>query len=418
MFVKTPSEVQTAILEQSNALVQSKKSSARTDKTTFRIDIELSQSDEEECRRELQHALRALTGHHVFEMLLSYVMSLEARAYKSEQLPQDCLKWDQKGWSHLCKVTRTALQEDGGNWYYGICIILMAGACTRIPANWRLQEYCDVRNVDTNFVEDAGDVLKAMGGLVTWQSTRGRSFCTTQGIPEEVAKEFMSLISVYVQKVSILLGPRSRDEALESVVNYMRASLDGFSFSLTSNVVLEMSPRSAQDKKKRHLEADEEKMQDNKEGNDEAGNACKQICSASSDSSLGDTWFLDPALMDATVALSRTFDGLRKCEEWTEELETFWDNLQRFTTAHPLMSSQMHLPAARREAQAGVDSASALWRQLTSEAQMRLNHLQKVANEILDQHERRVSGSFRVDKQWPSTINCYLRSAAVMLVGR
>ena len=52
------------------------------------------------------------------------------------------------------------------------------------------------------------------------------------------------------------------------------------------------------------------------------------------------------------------------------------------------MSSQMQLPAARREAQAGVHSASALWSQLTSEAQMRLNHLQKVANQILDQREQ------------------------------
>ena len=45
----------------------------------------------------------------------------------------------------------------------------------------------------------------------------------------------------------------------------------------------------------------------------------------------------------------------------------------------------MQLPVARREAQAAIDSATDLWSQLTIEAQMRLNNLQKLANHILDE---------------------------------
>ena len=44
---------------------------------------------------------------------------------------------------YLCKVTRIGLQDDGGNWCHGIAIIVMAGACTQNPENWRLARYSD-----------------------------------------------------------------------------------------------------------------------------------------------------------------------------------------------------------------------------------------------------------------------------------
>ena len=85
----------------------------------------------------------------------------------------------------------------------------MAGACTEIPEHWRLAEYSDVRrlcrtkaqphNVDS-LVEAAGDILEAMGGVVTWQHAAGRTFCTEKEISEAEAKEFLSIISAYVQK--------------------------------------------------------------------------------------------------------------------------------------------------------------------------------------------------------------------------
>ena len=71
-------------------------------------------------------------------------------------------------------------------------------------------------------------------------------------------------------------------------------------------------------------------------------------------------WLLHPDLDDARVALSQTFDKLRRCEEWTQDLDIFWNNLNRITTAHSLMSSEMQLPVARREAQAGIDTATAV----------------------------------------------------------
>ena len=100
------------------------------------------------------------------------------------------------------------------------------------------------------------------------------------------------------------------------------------------------------------------------------------------------TWLLHPGLENARVALSQTFDRLRRCEEWTQDLDIFWNNLKRITTAQPLMSSAMQLPVARREAQAGIDTATDLWSKLTNEAQMRLNHLQKLANDILDKQAK------------------------------
>ena len=237
------------------------KAATRQSTSSFRIHIALSQADEEHCREELREVLEALTGHPIFHLVLSFVMSLAERKFSWQELPQDCWKWDQKGWSHLCKVTRTGLQDDGGNWCYGIAVIVMAGACTQIPEHWRLAEYSDVRrlcrkkakphNVDS-LVEAAGDILEAMGGVVTWQHEAGRTFCTEKEISEAEAKEFLSIISAYVQKVSLLVGECDQHD-LVAAVSHVQSGLRTFSYTAkevrlkTHTSVHGIFSRSAQD---------------------------------------------------------------------------------------------------------------------------------------------------------------------------
>ena len=52
------------------------KAATRQSTSSFRIHIELSEADEEQCREHLCEALEALTGHPISQMVLSFMMSL------------------------------------------------------------------------------------------------------------------------------------------------------------------------------------------------------------------------------------------------------------------------------------------------------------------------------------------------------
>eukprot|EP00973_Karenia_brevis_P027765 3826710-Karenia_brevis.AAC.1 len=99
------------------------------------------------------------------------MMGLQARSYRVEDSPQDIKLWDQKSWSHMCKLCRTGIGPDPGNYSYGHAMILIACSLESTPAGWtRVRQFSDLGKIRArvwcsslnDFMENGGDVIEAI----------------------------------------------------------------------------------------------------------------------------------------------------------------------------------------------------------------------------------------------------------------
>ena len=97
-------------------------------------------------------------------------------------------------------------------------------------------------------------------------------------------------------------------------------------------------------------------------------------------------WLLDPRLDDARAGIERVVRELRRCEEWGAESEAWWQRLQDMESARPAMAARVFGNGAlRREAAEGAAALSDVWRALSNELHVRLDNLQKVGGQVLDE---------------------------------
>ena len=180
------------------------------------IRVRLSAVDKMQCVEDIQRLLEAFTSHAMFQPILEYMMSLKEHTWRVQEIPDDVWSWDQKCWSHLCTLTRTGMQDDPGNRAYGVSVIVLAQFHASIPKYSRLWDFADTgalfdmngmcRSNEKKLMERAGDILGAIGGAVTWEEIAGREFCEYYRIAEDSAKELLSLLSGYLQKITLFIS--------------------------------------------------------------------------------------------------------------------------------------------------------------------------------------------------------------------
>jgi hypothetical protein len=173
----------------------------------------LSDSDRRELVDQCFEAMERLLAHKHFGPIFHYVLNRPYWEYGVADRPQDIWAWDIKAWSHFGAITGLGVDYDPGNPVYACGVIVLCRAFGDIPSSWRnmLKAYVDFSPEDVatfsekkllGFYEFAGDVLEAVGGLVTWNSVQPREFCKGQGITEDDAKEVLDLLSRWMSKVT------------------------------------------------------------------------------------------------------------------------------------------------------------------------------------------------------------------------
>mmetsp|Transcript_99317 Transcript_99317/g.318672 ORF Transcript_99317/g.318672 Transcript_99317/m.318672 type:complete len:460 (+) Transcript_99317:2-1381(+) len=82
---------------------------------------------------------------------------------------------------------------------------------------------------------------------------------------------------------------------------------------------------------------------------------------------------------------------MKQCEEWSNEADAWWLNLQALESTNALMATQL-FSNDRRSVGASTLALSSAWTQLSNELQVRLNHLQKVGGRVLDDRGSQATG--------------------------
>jgi len=106
---------------------------------------------------------------------------------------------------------------------------------------------------------------------------------------------------------------------------------------------------------------------------------------------VGCSWLLDSRLDDARVGIHQCMLKMKQCEEWSNEADAWWLNLQALESTNALMATQL-FSNDRRSVGASTLALSSAWTQLSNELQVRLNHLQKVGGRVLDDRGSQATG--------------------------
>ena len=113
---------------------------------------------------------------------MTWAMLLPQQKYKLADLPEDCMQYDQKAWPRLCKITSTGIADDGGSFVDSICVACSAQCSIGLPAHWRIAKLSgrsqhvtgEGNPMSTEELMHIGDILEALGGLVTWETAESR----------------------------------------------------------------------------------------------------------------------------------------------------------------------------------------------------------------------------------------------------
>ena len=90
-----------------------------------------------------------------------------------------------------------------------------------------------------------------------------------------------------------------------------------------------------------------------------------------------DNWLLDGRLMEASVKLSACIVQMQQCEQWNDDMDRLWRNLQLVETAQMAMADAIGLTKLRREAGASCAELTGKWQKLSDELVLHLQHVQK-----------------------------------------
>ena len=221
-------------ISHSRSAQESSNSRSAQDRVHNRIRVRLPAADQKECVEDIQCFLSKLTSHQHFHMILAYMMALEEHKWRWDEMPEDIWAWDQKCWSHLCSLCRTGIEDDPGNWAYTVSVTVLAATYKNIDETWRLARFADrkqlfdeqgvCRSNEENLVNAAGDIIECIGGAVTWDAPAARTFCEYYGIQEDSAKELLSFLSVYLQKIKLFIAS-TEAENLGAVVEELLNSM-------------------------------------------------------------------------------------------------------------------------------------------------------------------------------------------------
>ena len=208
--------------------------------------LRLSETELLEVRRELQLALQMLWEHPCFVKLWPYVMQLPAHKYGVADLPQDFEQWDRKAWSHLCKLMGLGMTDDPGNECYLYGLVMVALSFYQVPSSWDdLQKYRDVEDLKVRtatktgynkLLNDAGDMLECLGGLISWDSAASRDFCRSRQIEQSLAREGLAHLSTFMQKVNMLCSLSDRSIQFGDRIDFMLVA-----FELSGSLIINSS---------------------------------------------------------------------------------------------------------------------------------------------------------------------------------
>ena len=104
---------------------------------------------------------------------------------------------------------------------------------------------------------------------------------------------------------------------------------------------------------------------------------------------LGNAWLVDKRLTDAMVELSRAFNLLRTLEEEIGMRDEFYERLKQLTSLYEFMAASTGLIESRREAGARSLEYYSEWKEASTEIEMRLRNVHKIAGEVLDAQEKK-----------------------------
>jgi hypothetical protein len=96
------------------------------------------------------------------------------------------------------------------------------------------------------------------------------------------------------------------------------------------------------------------------------------------------SWLMDPELIDARVNIQQTVNAMATCEQWSSELDAWWHDLVRVSTASPALARGTSLGSSRLEADAALGQATEVWSALSSKLELQLDILQRVGGKVLD----------------------------------
>jgi hypothetical protein len=213
--------------------VARRRTSAQTP-SLFRM--KCTDEDVAKLRLQASNALRAWMRHEAFDAILTYTIRLKAHEFTVDKLPKDCWEWDAKAWSHFCHLQRIGVSGDPGNYPYVFACVMMALAIKDIPNDWpRLQKFADIEELKSreckggafdSLCNKAGDILEAMGGVVTLSNEAARVFCKRYRIADKAADDFVALLATYAQKVSFLLGGIDRSGTFAETLECLLLDFD------------------------------------------------------------------------------------------------------------------------------------------------------------------------------------------------
>lgn len=126
------------------------------------------------------------------------------------------------------------------------------------------------------------------------------------------------------------------------------------------------------------------------QGCPEIGITCNMEVQASEASQLlPHSWLWDQRLDDARVKLSAVIMKLQGCDDWSAEMGVLWRKIQDPEKAQGAMAAAIGLTESSRNAANSLDELTCERKQLISELDLRLRHLQKVGSQVLDEYLER-----------------------------
>ena len=110
------------------------------------------------------------------------------------------------------------------------------------------------------------------------------------------------------------------------------------------------------------------------------------------------SWLMDRRLDDARAGLTRAMFDLSRVSDLQKHVESMWRGLQSIETAQAAMATAMGLVESRRQfGEAGLE-ADAHYVKLSEVLRLRLLHLQKIGNIVLEEYLQPRQCSYRNDE--------------------
>ena len=94
-------------------------------------------------------------------------------------------------------------------------------------------------------------------------------------------------------------------------------------------------------------------------------------------------WLFDTRLDEARVGIHKTMEAMRKCEEYSADMQELWQRLQSVEHAHSTMARMMGLTTERRNAGSARDRLAGDWARLSDELTQRLKTLEEITGLVV-----------------------------------